>query len=912
MTSPTLKKASKTFYLIDGHAQLFRAYYAPFRPLTAPDGEPVKAVYIFAQLLLNVLTKIKPDYFAVTFDVATKDTFRADVFPEYKANRDAAPEDLMPQFMRVRELIELLGIPIFEIKGFEADDIIATIAKKLEVEDVELRIASKDKDLHQILSHKVALWDPSNNDLLDAEKLLADHGYTPEQALEMQVLTGDTIDNIPGAKGVGIKTAQRLITQYGTAENVLAHHDELTPKLKENILAHGPHLDLTRELVTLRQDVPVQLALEDCRLPKVNTEAVVPLFHELGFRTLIDQLPGGGREELEQIRMGRHQGEFIPVEYATITLDAFPTFLGKLGRRKSFSFDLETTGIPAVSAEIVGIAFSWNAGEGWYVPISGSEVDSAVGQMFFDHLKPILESRETLKVGQNLKYDIIVLEEAGVTLGGEIFDTMVAAHLLYPERRTYNLEDLSRDLLNTDTMPLFDLIGKGKTQISMFDVELDEVADYAAEDADMTWRLYEHLEAIMGRMDEQTRELYRTIEAPLVRVLAEMERTGISLDTAVLTQLQQELASDIQQLQLQIMEAAGKEFNPDSPKQLADVLFDDLGFRVVKRTKTSRSTNAEVLETLAAEVDHPLPDLILQYRERVKLLNTYVTPLPTFIQEKTGRLHASFHQTGTATGRLSSSDPNIQNIPVRSEMGRAIRAAFVAKPDFELVRADYSQVELRMLAHFSEDPELLDAFEQGRDIHSFVASQIFDESLSEVTRAQRDIAKTVNFGIIYGQTAFGLARTLKIPQADAQSFIDAYRKQYTGIQSFLESCVQEARDTGYVRTIMGRRRKIDEVRSRNYNMRMLGERLAINTVIQGSAADLIKIAMVNVVEQLRNDFYRSQLLIQVHDELVFEVPKEDVREVQNLVVETMESALTLRVPLLVETAHGRNWMSEEN
>lgn len=905
------KKASKTFYLIDGHAQLFRAYYAPFRQLTAPDGEPVKAVYIFAQLLLNVLTKIQPDYFAVTFDVATKDTFRADVYPEYKANRDAAPEDLVPQFLRVRELIEALEIPIFEVNGFEADDIIATIAKRLEGEDVELRIASKDKDLHQILSEKVALWDPSNDDLLNSERLVADLGYSPEQALEMQVLTGDTIDNIPGAKGVGIKTAQRLIAQYETAENVLAHHEELTPKLKENILAHGPNLDLTRKLVTLRSDVPIVLDLEKCVLPQINTEAIVPLFHQLGFRTLIDQLPGGGQEELEQIRRERHQGELGPVEYTTLTMKDFPTFLGKLARRKSFSFDLETTGIPAVSAEIVGIAFSWEAGKGWYVPISGTDVNKAVGRMFLDHLKPVLESPDTLKVGQNLKYDIIVLAEAGITLGGEIFDTMVAAHLLYPERRTFNLEDLSRDLLTIETTPISDLVGKGKTQGSLFDVELEDVAEYAAEDADMTWRLYEHLNGILDRMDEQTRNLYRSIEAPLVRVLAVMERTGITLDTDVLATLKKELTKKIQELQQQIIEAAGKEFNPDSPKQLADVLFDDLGFRVVRRTKTSRSTDAEVLETLASEVDHPLPNLILQYRERVKLLNTYVTPLPTFIQEKTGRLHPSFHQTGTATGRLSSSDPNIQNIPVRTQMGRSIRAAFVAKEEFELVRADYSQVELRMLAHFSEDSELVEAFEHGRDIHAFVASQIFDKPLADVSRDERDIAKTVNFGIIYGQTAFGLARTLKIPQSDAQTFIDAYRAQYTGIGTFLESCVQEARDTGYVRTIMGRRRRIDEVKSRNYNMRMLGERLAINTVIQGSAADLIKIAMINVVDKLSESFERARLLIQVHDELVFEVPKEEVKEVQRVVAETMETALKLRVPLVVETAHGRNWMSDE-
>lgn len=901
----------KTFYIIDGHAQLFRAYYAPFRQLTSPDGEPVKAVYIFTQLLLNILTKVRPDYFAIAFDVSDRTTFRSNIFDEYKANRDATPEDLAPQFMRVRQLIEAFGIPVFEREGFEADDVIATIAKRLEETNVQLRIASKDKDLHQILSPDVALWDPSTNETMNSEDLKEKNGYTPEQALEMQILTGDTIDNIPGAKGVGIKTALRLINKYGTAENVFNHAEELTPKLQENIIAHHPHMELTRELVTLRTDVPIDFDLDYCVVPEVDNATVVPIFHELGFRSLIDQLPGGGQEQLRILQEELHEERNIVTEYTTVTDVSFPEFKSQLQAQSAFAVDVETTGIPAVSAEIVGLAFSWEAGKGWYVPISGVGVNKDVGKRFLKLLQPVLESEHSLKVGQNIKYDIIVLAEAGITLSGPIFDTMVGAHLLYPERRTFNMEDLARDLLQIEPKPITDLIGTGKTQVSMFDVEVEDVATYAAEDADITWRLYEHLDAIFQRLDSETNLLFNTVEMPLVRVLAEMERIGIMLDSKMLGELAHELEQSIDALRSDIIGAAGRIFNPDSPKQLAEILFDDLGFRVVRKTKTGRSTDAEVLETLAAEEDHPLPDLVLQYRERVKLLNTYVTPLPTYVQEKTGRIHASFHQTGTATGRLSSSNPNIQNIPIRSKMGRAIRAAFVAQDQYELVRADYSQVELRMLAHFSEDTELVSAFERGQDIHSFVASQIYQIELSEITPEQRNIAKTVNFGIIYGQTAFGLARTLKIAQSEAAAFIDAYKEQYAGIQEFLHSCVTQARDTGYVRTILGRRRRIDEVKSRNFNMRTLGERLAINTVIQGSAADLIKVAMTRISKLLRRKYPTTRLLIQVHDELVFEVPNRYVSEVQLAVTEVMESALKLRVPLRVETAHGKNWLSDD-
>lgn len=907
----------KTFYLIDGHAQLFRAYYAPFRPLTSPSGEPVKAVYVFTQMLLSLLRDASPEYLAVAFDVSDGTTLRKQWYPEYKENRDAAPEDLAPQFARVRQVVEALGVPIFELEGYEADDVIATIAARLADDDVELRIGSRDKDLHQILSDKVKLWDPSSGDLLDAAKLVAEKGYAPEHAAEVQTLTGDATDNIPGAKGVGPKTAAKLIATYGNADAVLEHLDELSPKLRENLAEHAAQMVLTRRLVTLDRDVPIDFALASCVTPTPDPSRLLPLFQELGFRGFQDQVAAlaGVANTAQPAVMASSTSPAAAADdaarvYRAVTSEAeLDEFLSELANQTAFAVDTETTSLRAVDADVVGYAFSWEAGTGWYLPVRGDHGRVLDPGRVAEALRPILENEATLKVGQNLKYDIVVLERAGLRLGGPLFDTMVAAALLHPERRTNNMDDLARDLLGLRTMPISDLIGKGKEQRSMLEVALEPLTRYAAEDADVTWRLYQHLaERLEGADDDMTR-LFQDVEMPLVRVLASMERDGVALDAELLRRYEATLREKIDALRERLFEAAGGAFNPDSPKQLGEVLFDRLGFRVVKRTKTARSTDAEVLDTLASETDHPLPGLLLEYRELTKLLGTYVQPLPSFLASSTGRLHASFHQTGAATGRLSSSDPNIQNIPIRTDAGREIRRAFRARDDENLLlTADYSQVELRMLAHFSGDEELARAFHEGLDIHAYVASQIFSVPLERVTTEQRRVAKTVNFGIIYGQSAFGLARTLRIPQADAAAFIEAYKATYVGLDRFLRACVREAEEHGYVRTILGRRRAIDEVRSRNRNQRLLGERLAINTVIQGSAADLIKVAMVRLHQRLRDVGGTARLLIQVHDELVLEAPADQADETLATTVEIMTTALPLRVPLKVDAAMGPNWL----
>lgn len=957
----------KTFYIIDGHAQLFRAYYAPFRDLTSPSGEPVKAVYVFTQLLLNLLKNNKPDYVAIAFDVSDSTTLRKGWYPEYKANRDASPEDLHVQYQRIRQVVEALELPVFELEGYEADDVIATIAERLKDTDVEIRIGSKDKDLHQILSDTVKLWDPSSNELLDVQGLIDGKGYTPEQAVEIQTLTGDTIDNIPGAKGVGVKTAAKLIAQYGTAEAVLENLGDLTPKLRENLAAHAPSMALTRSLVTLDRAAPIEFDLESCTRPVPKRARLRPLFEELGFRTFIDQLPHGGADSDDDGAAGSDVAPqaapaTVATDYRVVNTEAsLDALVGQLAAQDAFALDTETTALRAVDADIVGYVFSWQAGMGWYVPVRGDHGEALDPDMVAVRLKPILENEKTLKVGQNLKYDIITLRRAGIELKGPLFDTMVAASLLNPGRRTYNMDDLARDLLGYTTTPISDLIGKGKDQLSMLQVPLAQIAAYAAEDADITWRLYERLaqgldaepvtaddtqqptvatDAVVAATDaavddgatpatppsdvsdagagsgsglrerrQSLKELFRNVEMPLVRVLADMEREGVTIDAAMLTDYADVLRQRLDQLRNDAMQAAGVAFNPDSPKQLGEVLFDKLGMRVVKTTKTGRSTDAEVLETLAGETDHPLLRILLEYRELNKLLGTYLEPLPSYLSQTTGRLHASFHQTGAATGRLSSSDPNIQNIPIRTEAGREVRRAFTARdPESLLLTADYSQVELRMLAHFSDDTELTKAFKEGLDIHAYVASQVFGVPIEDVTSDQRRVAKTVNFGIIYGQTAFGLARTLHIPQSEAAAFIAAYKERYTGLERFLRACIAEAEDVGYVTTILGRRRPIEEIRSRNRNLRQLGERLAINTVIQGSAADLIKVAMINLHERLKDDPSGARILIQVHDELVLETPASAADETLATTVDVMTNALTLRVPLKVDAALGPNWL----
>ncbi len=900
----------KIFYLIDGHAQIFRAYYAPFgAQLNAPDGEPTKATYIFTQMILGILERQRPDYLAVALDYGDSSTERKEFFPEYKANRDSAPEDFGPQVRRIEELLGIMSIPTFKVKGQEADDIIATIGRLLEGEEVEMRIVSKDKDLHQLLTEKVKMWDPQKDLITDPVSLLEDKGYTPEQAVEIQTLTGDSTDNIPGVPGIGPKKAVGLIQKYGSVEGVRQHVDELTPKMSENVANQGDLFDLTRRLATLNREVDFEFNLDACETDRVTLPELKPIFEELGFRRLLSRLDGPGADpdpaEEEPVR------ESASGDYRLVaTGKEFEEFLAELKKTDFFAIDTETTSVHAVDCELVGLSFSWEAGKGWYLALRSNKGDTLDPDTTLEALRPILEDPEIGKCGQNIKYDLIVLRRAGIELQGVAFDTMIAAYLLAPERRSQAMDALARDLLKLQTIPISDLIGKGKKQISMLEVELDKVAEYAGEDADITWRLYELLAPKLEA--EGLKKLFDELEMPLLSVLADMENAGVALDLDRLEQTRVSLTAKVEELKAEIHRDAGREFNIDSPKQLSEILFDEMNLRVVKKTKTGRSTDASVLETLAAETAHPLPGLILKYRGVNKLLGTYVAPLPGLISEKTGRVHASFHQAVAATGRLSSSDPNLQNIPVRTEQGRQIRAAFVpGGPGRSLITADYSQIELRVLAHLCEDKGLREAFNADQDIHTFVAAQIEGIEQEQVTREQRNRAKAVNFGIIYGQGAFGLARGLGISRAEAARFIDEYKERYPGIPQFMETCVNEAEKNGYVTTMLGRRRPISEIHSSNRNLRALGERLAINTVVQGSAADMIKQAMINLHERIAREELDMQLLIQVHDELVLDAPEDRVEDYSEIVRAEMAGAIELKVPVKVDVAWGRNWLESK-
>lgn len=932
---------AKRFFLIDGLSQIFRCYYAPFQNLSSPAGEPTKATYVFSNMLLQLLREQKPDYLAMVMEGGDeKDVFRKELDPQYKANREPPPEDLAPQIERILQIVRSQGIPVLSVPGFEADDLLATLANQLSGEDLEVVIVSRDKDLDQLVNERVHLYDPMKNEFLGPREIQTQKGYRPEQAIEVQTLVGDSTDNIRGVRGIGPKKAAALIAKYGTAKAVIEHADELTPAMKKNVLEFADRLDTTRQLVTLRRDVPLNLDLESCRFQGIKPAALKQLFAELGFRRLTDLMaaeagppqtpkppapPAATRPDsaaqaqlslfgdddsgtipppplpkpsLPQERPGGRDYHLIDDQ------DQFRDFLARLREQPLFAVDTETTSLSPVDAQLAGLSFSWQANTGYYLPLRG------VGRCLpveptLEALRPILADPNVRKIGQNIKYDLVVLKHHGVEVAGVAFDTMIASFVLDSTRRSHGMDALARELLGFDPIPISDLIGKGSKQIRFDQVDTARACEYSAEDADVTWQLYEVLSRQLAGSPFEP--LFRDTEMPLVAVLADMEAEGIRLDTSILEQMSRDLSNRLEELKRQIYEHVGHPFNVDSPRQLATVLFDELKLPVVRNTKTGRSTDAETLEALAWQ--HPVAQLIKEYRELGKLKNTYVDTLPEMVSRRTGRIHASFNQTAAVTGRLSSSDPNLQNIPIRTEIGQQIRKAFVpSDADHVLLTADYSQIELRVLAHFCGDQALQTAFIEDRDIHQYVAAQVFGVPLDQVTKQQRSRAKAVNFGIIYGQGAYGLSRTTGTSVTEAQSFINMYFMRYPGIRMFIDKTVAEARERGYVETILGRRRQVPEINSRNKGMRSLGERVAVNTVIQGSAADLIKRAMIGIHRRIRSERRPSRMLIQVHDELVFDVPRSAVEAEAELIRTEMCNALPLKVPIKVDINWGDNWL----
>jgi len=931
--------ARKTLYLIDGHAQIYRAYYAPFAPLTSPTGEPTRAVHVFLQMLLNILRDRRPDYVAMTMDVSDKSVFRVDIDPQYKANRQASPEDLPPQIDRIVSILQAMKVPIFRREGFEADDLMATLCRQCADKNLEVILVSKDKDLDQLLGDHVRMYDPAKDRDIDVATMTQEKGYTPEQAIDAQIIMGDSTDNVKGVPGVGPKKAAQLLQKYGNVENIIAHADELTPKLRENVLAFRERLETVRRLVTLRDDVDVTFNLADAAVENFDPSAAAAILADLGLNRLLERIaakdaqdPSFNSPSQTAARKASSTATSSPpsvqqtlfdpespaqdtsadmrqtgTDYALIdTEPALADLASTLAKAGAFAFDTETTSLTAADADLVGLSFSFQANTGYYLPVRGIGQTLSL-QAFRKHLGPIFADPQIRKCGQNLKYDVGVLKTIGIEVRGIDFDTMIASFVLDPLRRSHGIDALARDLLHYDKIPTHELIGKGKKQITFDRLPTDRVLDYAAEDADIAWRLRQVLDKQMT--DPSIRSLFADLEMPLLEVLALMEHHGVAVDTKLLASLSGQMADRLKQLEHEIHDAAGHPFNVNSTKQLGQVLFDELGLRVVKRTKTARSTDAEVLTTLASETNLPIPRLLLEHRELSKLKGTYVDALPEMVSPRTGRIHPSFHQTGAVTGRLSCSDPNLQNIPIRTEMGAQIRRAFIPRdPDAVLLKADYSQIELRVLAHLSGDKALGDAFAADRDIHAFVAAQIAGIPIDQVTKQQRSRAKTVNFGIVYGQSPFGLARQTGMSQGQAKAFIEQYFKRYPSIRGFLDSCMENARRHGYVRTMLGRRRPILEINSRNRSARQAAERLAANTVIQGTAADMIKRAMVNLHRRIISEHHPSRMLIQVHDELVFEMPKKSIEQEAKMIAEEMSNALPLEVPVKVDLAYGKNWL----
>ncbi len=933
----------KSFYIIDGHAHIFRAYYAPFRDLTSPGGEPTKATFVFIQMLLGLIEQRKPDYLAMVIDRAGEQgVFRNAIFPEYKANRQAPPDDFAPQERRIIQVVQDAGVPLYAINGVEADDVIATMAQRLCGMDIDTYIVSKDKDLRQVLSDCVKMYDVQGDYVMDAASMLEKYGYTPQQAVEVQTLVGDSTDNVPGIPGVGEKTAAKLIQKYGSADAVLAHVDELTPKMRENIKTHADRIPIARQLVTLRRDVDFPFNPDDCAFHGLNAAGLRRHLEELDFSTLLKKLnqsangeasPEPGTEKKKQKGPKGEQGLFGSIEekpaapidptlatsqecdYRLIDTEAkLKDLIGQLKQQTRIAVDTETDALGAMNSNLVGLSFSWEHGTGSYVPVRGPDGWNGPADFAGDWqrhvleaLRPVFENESIRKVGHNIKYDLLVLRRLGIQLRGLEMDTMVAAFLIDSGRFAYGIDKLALDFFHFRKIPTTDLLGTGKKQISMDRVPLETVAHYASEDADIALRLADHLRPQLETLP-RIKKLHDELETPLVFVLAEMEFNGVAIDPDILRQQSQVLGERIEELRKRIWQSACMEFNVDSPKQLGDVLFNRLGLQVVKRTKTGPSTDVEVLEKLADL--HECPRLVLEYRTLVKLKNTYLDNLPAAMNPQTGRIHGSFNQTGAATGRLSMSDPNLQNIPIREDEGRRIRLAFVPGDPKRnvLLSLDYSQIELRILAHFTQEQGLIRAFESGEDIHRAVAAEVFGVPLEEVTREQRAQAKIVNFGIIYGVSAHGLARRIDgMNMSAAAALIQAYHARFPTIQPFMDKCVAEARSQGYVETILGRRRAMADINSKVGSIGRAAERVAINSVIQGSAADLIKIAMVNIQRRLTAEKRPSKMLLQVHDELVFETPADQVEAEAQMIGHEMESAMKLRVPLKVEAGWGPSW-----
>jgi len=925
-------KSAPRLFLIDAYALIYRAYFAFIqRPLTNARGENTSAPFGFIQFLTRIREEFEPDYLAVVFDAGLSQ--REVEYPAYKATRARMPEDLEDSLPRIEEIMAAFHDPVVSVDGWEADDVIGTLALKAREAGVEAVIVSGDKDFYQLVGEGVHLLNPGRGgptgvaaEWVDESNAHEKFGVPPSQVIDYLALIGDSSDNVPGAPGIGPKTAVQLLQEFGSLDAILARAGEIRAKrARESLLENADLVRLSKRLVTIRTDVPVELDFDRWVLHEPDRDRLRAVLAELEFRTLIDRY--AAPQDALTDRSTEAGGTPLPTDYRLLQDPAaLSSLVERVRERGAVCVDTETTDIDPMRARLVGLSLSLDPGEGVYLPLrhraaadpleldfgeeSGGS-DSTVLNLpplqseALRPLRELLEDPAISKIGHNLKYDLIVLHQEGVTLRGIDFDTMVASYLVDPARRQHGLDVLAADLLALRTTTYDEVTGKGRKQIPFAEVPLPAACDYACEDTDVALRLRD---VLLPRLTGDGLEpLFRNLEMPLVPVLARMERNGIRIDQEFFGQMSRALERELAGIQDHIHREAGGPFNINSVPQLREILFERLSLPVIKRTKTGPSTDSDVLEALASQ-GHPLPRLLIEYRELEKLRSTYVDALPRMVNPLTGRIHTSFNQTVAQTGRLSSSDPNLQNIPIRTELGREIRRGFVAGEGELFLAADYSQIELRILAHFSQDEAFLKAFREGIDVHRQTASILFDVPIDEVTGAQRARAKTVNFGVLYGQGEFSLGNQLGIGREEARRFIDDYFERFPGVRGYLDRQVELARERGFVETLAGRRRHIPELASKNWNIRQFGERVAQNTPIQGTAADMIKLAMLRIQAAL--DAHQgggARLLLQVHDELLFEVPEGSVEELRALVVGHMESAMELAVPLQVDVGVGRTW-----
>ncbi|WP_338377839.1 DNA polymerase I [uncultured Flavobacterium sp.] len=946
--------SQKRLFLLDAYALIFRGYYAFIKnPRINSKGMDTSAIMGFMNSLMDVIKREKPDHLAVAFDKGGSD-LRNEMFPEYKANRDATPEAIKIAIPYIQELLKAMHIPIMEEAGFEADDLIGTLAKQAEKEGFQVFMVTPDKDFAQLVSENIFMYKPARMgngiEIWGIPEVKAKFEIEhPLQVIDFLGMMGDSADNIPGLPGVGEKTAKKFLAQYGSMEKLLESTHELKGKMKENIEANKELGLLSKKLATILLDCPVIFNESDFELSKPDVEKTEAIFQELEFRRMQEQfdkmfrdgseydeintndLPANGEtpkpakkvapkneEQMDLFGFSDDSNDSSSTNSFYATLEntehfyqivqgdlALKLLLQNLLNQTSVCFDTETTGLDALNAELVGIAFSYEKGKGFYVPFPENQDEALV---LIEKLKPFFENEAIEKIGQNLKYDLKILSNYNITVKGKLFDTMIAHYLINPDMR-HNMDVLSETYLKYSPKSIEDLIGKkGKNQKSMKDVPLEDVKEYAVEDADITFQLKEHFQPILEKVG--TKKLFDAIEIPLVEVLADMEKEGINLDVDFLKTMSKQLAEESNALEQKIYEFAGETFNLASPKQLGDILFDKLkiGGAKQKKTKTGQyATGEEILSYLAK--DNEIVRHILEWRQMVKLQNTYVDALPNQVDAKTGRVHTDYMQTVAATGRLSSNNPNLQNIPIRTERGRQIRKAFIARDEnYTLLAADYSQIELRIIAALSGEENMIKAFQNNEDIHRSTASKVFNVPLEEVTKEQRSNAKTVNFGIIYGVSAFGLSNQTDLSRKEAADLIDAYYQTYPKLKAYMSEQVDFARENGYVETISGRRRYLKDINSANAMVRGGAERNAVNAPIQGSAADIIKIAMINIHKRLIAENWKSKMLLQVHDELVFDVYNDELEKIQPIIKSEMENAFKLDVPLTVDLGLGKNWL----